>query len=309
VTRTLWLASYPKSGNTWFRMLVANLSAKDRPADINNLPERGGIASARGPFDYLTLIDSGLLTHDEIDAVRPRVYEELAAGAPDDEYDKQEDLPPVRFVKVHDAYSLTPKGEPLLAGRRGADGAIVIVRDPRDVVPSLANHNRTAIDGAIALANDRGAVYCAKPGRLDAQLRQKVPGWSGHIASWLDQRDLPVHLIRYEDLLADTFATFRAALAFAGRPASDADIRRAVAFADFAELRHQEQEKGFCELPKPHIGGSFFRRGEAGSWRGELTSEQVARIESAHAPMMRRLGYELATEMPRTDERRLAIGE
>ena len=50
--------------------------------------------------------------------------------------------PPVRFVKVHDAYTLTPKGEPLLAGRRGADGAIVIVRDPRDVAPSLANHNR-----------------------------------------------------------------------------------------------------------------------------------------------------------------------
>ena len=49
VTRTVWLASYPKSGNTWLRMLIANLSAKDdKPVDINDLPERGGIASARG---------------------------------------------------------------------------------------------------------------------------------------------------------------------------------------------------------------------------------------------------------------------
>ena len=41
--RTIWLASYPKSGNTWFRMMVANLSTKDgRPVDINDLPERGG---------------------------------------------------------------------------------------------------------------------------------------------------------------------------------------------------------------------------------------------------------------------------
>ncbi len=110
MTRTVWLASYPKSGNTWFRMLVANLSAKDgKPVDINDLPERGGIASARGPFDYLSLIDSGLLTHDEIDGLRPRVYEELASGAEDDEYDKPEDMPPVRFVKVHDAYTLTPQ--------------------------------------------------------------------------------------------------------------------------------------------------------------------------------------------------------
>jgi aryl sulfotransferase len=71
--RTIWLASYPKSGNTWFRMLAANLSAQNgKPVDINNLPERGGIASARGPFDYLSPLDSSLLTHDEIDCLRPR---------------------------------------------------------------------------------------------------------------------------------------------------------------------------------------------------------------------------------------------
>ena len=257
MTRTIWLASYPKSGNTWFRMLVANLSAKDgKPVDINDLPERGGIASARGPFDHLLLIDSGLLTHDEIDCLRPRVYEELARGAQDDEYDKLEEAPPVRFVKVHDASTLTPKGEPLLAGRRGADGAIVIARDPRDVAPSLANHNRVSLDAAIELMNNRQAVYCAKPGRLDQQLRQQVPGWSGHIASWLDQTDIPVYLIRYEDMQADTFAAFRKALDFAGRPASDDDIRRAVYYADFTELRRQETEKGFGEAKSVYCGSS-----------------------------------------------------
>ena len=132
--RTVWLASYPKSGNTWLRMLIANLSAKDdKPVDINDLAERGGIASAREPFDHLLLIESGLLTHDETDNFRPRVYEELARGAEDDEYDAPDAAPAVRFVKVHDAYTLTPIGEPLLGGLRGAGGAIVIVRDPRDV--------------------------------------------------------------------------------------------------------------------------------------------------------------------------------
>jgi aryl sulfotransferase len=297
VTRTIWLASYPKSGNTWFRMLVANLSAKDgKPVDINDLPERGGIASARGPFDYLSLIDSGLLTHDEIDCLRPRVYEELASGADDDEYDKPQDIPPVRFVKVHDAYTLTPKGEPLLAGQRGADGAILIVRDPRDVAPSLANHNRISIDDAIALMNDPRAVYSGKPQRLHEQLRQKLPGWSGHIASWLDQTDIPVHLIHYEDMQADTIGMFRRALDFAGRAASHEDIERAVAFAGFSEMRQQELNKGFRETPRPD--GLFFRRGEAGAWRDELSADQVARIEAAHAPMMRRLGYKLASTLP-----------
>jgi Sulfotransferase domain len=296
VTRSIWLASYPKSGNTWFRMLVANLSANEgKPVDINDLPERGGIASARGPFDFLLLIDSSLLTHDEIDCLRPRVYEELARGAADDEYDEPEERQPVRFVKTHDAYTLTPKGEPLLAGAGGADGAVVIVRDPRDVAPSLANHRHSTIDDAIAFLNDRGAAFCGTPKRLHNQFRQQLPGWSGHIETWLDQKDIPVHLVRYEDMQADTVGVLTRALAFAGRPATAEQIGRAVAYADFAQLRQQEQERGFREAPPSRSGGHFFRRGEAGAWRDELTAEQVARIEAEHAPMMSRLGYELST--------------
>lgn len=295
MTRIIWLASYPKSGNTWFRMLVANLSAKDdQPVDINDLPESGGMASARGPFDHLTLIDSGLLTHDEIDCLRPRVYEELARGAEDDEYDQPQDMPPVRFVKVHDAYTMTPKGEPLLAGRRGADGAIVIVRDPRDVAPSLANHNRSSIDDAIGFMNNSHSSYASGRSQQHQQLRQKLRGWSAHIASWIDQTDIPVHLIRYEDMQSDTIATFRRALDFAGWPQSEEDIRRAASYASFAELQRQEQEKGFGEK----LGGQFFRRGKAGAWREELNAELIARLEAAHGPMMRRLGYEPASVTP-----------
>jgi aryl sulfotransferase len=153
-------------------MLIANLSAKDdTPVDINDRPERGGIASARGPFDHLLLIDSGLLTHDEIDNLRSRVYEELAGGAQDDEYDDVQAPPPVRFVKAHDAYTLTPLGEPLLAGARGAAGAVQ----------------------AIAFMGNPAAGFCVQTNRQHNQLRQQLPGWSGHIASWLDQTDIPVH--------------------------------------------------------------------------------------------------------------------
>jgi hypothetical protein len=293
--RTIWLASYPKSGSTWFRMLVANLAARDdRPVDINDPPERTAIASARATFDALTLIDSGLLTHDEIDGLRPRVHEELACGDPgNDEDGEPADEVTVRFVKAHDAYTLTPNREPLLAGARGADGAIVIVRDPRDVAPSLANHLHTTIDDAIVFMNDPHAGFCAKTTMQQTQLRQTLLRWSGHVASWLDQSDIPVHLVRYEDMQANTSGALRRALAFAGRPATDEQIRRAVAFADFAELRRQEQERGFREAPRLLPEGGFFRRGEAGAWRDELTAEQVQRIEAAHAPMMQRLGYQL----------------
>lgn len=293
MTRTVWLASYPKSGNTWFRMLVANLSAGEKPADINALPERGGIASARAPFDYLTLIDSGLLTHDEIDSLRPRIYEELAQGEDDDEYDATPAETPVRFVKVHDAYTLGPTGEPLMAGGRAASGIILIVRDPRDVAPSLANHNRSSIDEAIAFMSNPRASFCGNPQRQHIQLRQRLLDWSEHAQSWLDQNDIPVHLIRYEDMQANTEQVFRRALAFAGRVASDEQIQRAVSFASFDELQRQETQTGFGESPRSP-GGPFFRRGRSGGWRDELTPEQVATIEAVHAPAMQRLGYELS---------------
>jgi len=299
--KTIWLASYPKSGNTWFRMLLGNLSAKDdTPADINDLPERGGIASARAPFDHLLLIDSGLLTLDEVDNLRPRVYEELARGEEDEENDDENGGPQsadqIRFVKVHDAYTLTSKGEPLLAGVRGAEAAILIVRDPRDIASSQAHHNNTTLDQAIDLLTDSVPDIAFRSDRQQQQFRQRLNGWSGHALSWLQQTDIPVHLVRYEDLKRDTVGVFKQALAFAGHEATDEAIARAVRLAEFEKLQAQEREKGFREAPKPWAGRIFFRRGEAGAWRADLTREQVDRIEAAHAPMMRRLGYELASE-------------
>ena len=141
---------------------MANLSATDAPTDITAMDERGGIASARAEFEFHTMLDSGLLTHDEADALRPRVYEMLAedTGRADAE---------TRLVKVHDAYLTTPVGEPLL---RAARGAIVIVRDPRDVACSLANHRHSTVDEAIAFMADRDACFAASLRTQPAQLRR-----------------------------------------------------------------------------------------------------------------------------------------
>jgi aryl sulfotransferase len=287
--KLIWLASYPKSGNTWFRLLVANLSATEQPADINNMDERGGIASARGVFDFHTMLDAGLLSHDETDVLRPRVYEAMAA-------DDDADAP--RLVKAHDAYLATPLGEPLMAGSRAAAGAIVIVRDPRDVASSLANHRDISVDAAIDFMADRDAAFSAAKGAQATQLRQRLLDWSGHAASWLDQADIPVHLVRYEDLQTDPLPTFMAAMAFVGRHLTPADAARAIDFARFDRLQAQEVEHGFTEW-RPRGGGLFFRRGEAQAWRRELTAEQVQRIESAHGAMMRRLGYPASAEIKR----------
>jgi len=290
VKRIFWLASYPKSGNTWFRMLVANLR-RDRPVDINDLPHQGGLASTRVWFDNLTLLPSGLLTHDECDRLRPRVYEAIARDEPGLEEAGETAIGDARFVKTHDAWTRTSSGEPLLGGSASAAGVILIVRDPRDVAPSLANHGSQTIDESIAFMARPDASFCGESDRQPSQLRQQLPGWSGFNLSWLDQTDLPIQLVRYEDMQADAAGVFRRALAFAGVDVSSEEAARAARFADFETLREQELEHGFREAPRKRLGGGFFRRGVSGAWHDELAPAQVERIEADHDAMMRRLGY------------------
>ena len=81
----------------------------------------GGIASSRSEFEEATLLNSDLMSHDEIDELRPRVYEAIAADTTDQ-----------RWIKVHDAYTLTRAGDPFLDAICHAL-AVYLVRDPRDV--------------------------------------------------------------------------------------------------------------------------------------------------------------------------------
>jgi len=274
----VWLASFPKSGNTWFRIFLANLAAGENgPADINNLDERGGIASSRHEFEAATLLDSGLLSHDDIDCLRPRVYEAIRADATEQ-----------RWIKVHDAYTQTPQGEPMFGGKV-ARAAIYLARDPRDVAVSLSYHNSTTVDDAIKLINAADGALCRSRKGQAPQLRQKLMGWSGHVTSWLDQTDVPVFVVRFEDLKASPVDHFGAALRFADRQATPEEIERAVRHADFAQLQRQESEKGFGE--RMSRTAPFFRSGAAGGWREVLNVEQIKAIEQCHSAVMARLGY------------------
>ena len=89
-----------------------------------------------------------------------------------------------------------------------------------------------------------------------------------------------MHLVRYEDLQADTVGTLRRALDFAAgrraRSKSGAPSHLPIS----RSCGNKSRSKGFREAPRPHTAGNFFRRGTAGGWRDELTAEQIARIEA-----------------------------
>jgi sulfotransferase family protein len=287
VNQIVWLASYPKSGNTWLRVFLTNFVRNDGPpADINALEMQANAAS-RHVVDHALVVECSDLTEDELAWYRPEAYRILAGRSHQ-----------TLYLKIHDAYTRSADGEPLIP----ADvtrGAVYLVRNPLDVAASLAHHHATTLDRTIELMGSEDGALVSGQTRLAAQLKQRLLTWSQHVLTWVDQTAIPVHLMRYEDMLGQPVETFSAALRFLGLP-DDADrVRMAVGFSSFQHLRDQEQAHGFTE--KPHKAESFFRLGRAGSWRESLTEAQIGKIIEDHGAVMRRLGYLTQDGQPREE--------
>jgi hypothetical protein len=275
--KILWLASYPKSGNTWLRIVLTNYTRNSaEPVSINDL-EHTPMASARNLFDEVLGVEASDLTDKEIACLRPTFYEQWA--------DDNEGL---LMMKVHDAFTYTPNGVPLLS-KAATQGVIYLIRNPLDVAVSLAHHNHETIDQTITRMGQREATDAAPLSFLPRQLRQQWLGWSGHVQSWLDEPELALHLLRYEEMKRNPYVAFQAALRFAGFSIEEERLQRALHHASFANLQQQEHLYGFQErLPIAH---SFFRKGETGDWRNVLTPDQVERLLHEHGAVMRRFGY------------------
>jgi aryl sulfotransferase len=271
-----WLASYPKSGNTWLRVVLASLLS-GRPADINAMPQVSVIAINRARFDSALGIESADLTREQETNLRPRAYEVWAAKAAQPLY-----------CKTHDAYRQTPAGEPLFPTAVTL-GAVCVVRDPRAVAVSLANHLAEPINKAIARMEDAAAGLSPVSRRLSPLLFQETGSWRDNIDSWL-LAPFPVHLVRYEDMHRDPHAAFGEVAAFLGLPSDRERIAAAVHAASFSRLQALERATGFVE--KPIQATAFFREGRVDGWRQALTAEQASRIVASHGAIMRRCNYD-----------------
>ncbi|HLO78661.1 MAG TPA: sulfotransferase domain-containing protein [Magnetospirillum sp.] len=273
------LASYPKSGNTWMRAFVESLRQGGQPIQIATL--RTGIPNIawRGWFGELMGVEASDLEPGEIARARPDYHRRLCRF-----------MPGWAAFKVHDCqHRVEPDGEWLFPADSVA-AVVYVVRDPRDVAVSLSHHIGRPIDEAIRRMADHHWTASLDGEGPASQFPQFRSSWSGHVESWLDaQRYLRLHLIRYEDMIANPQAAFGAVAAFLGLDTSPAAVAAAVAATTFDSLRAQEEAHGFCE--RPSSMEFFFRSGKAGGWQDRLSPEQAERIVTRHGAVMRRLGY------------------
>jgi len=275
--RIVWLASYPKSGNTWARMLLAHyfLPPGEAP-DINNL-RKFTTADVRQDF-FDRAAGRAFVARDvgEWLRMRPKALRLIAGSKPGH-----------HFVKTH-CQVLQLEGIDLIPPEVTA-AAIYLMRNPFDLAPSFARHQGVDIDTAIGRLTHPETLM-ATPSNLVEVLGR----WDDHVRGWTEAPGLPRHVMRYEDLLASPEKAFRGLLRFLKAPVKDGPLRRAVRATSFDALRRQEDEKGFIERP-PQMD-RFFARGEAGAWREDLTPGQVARLREAFLPMLERWYPEMLEE-------------
>jgi hypothetical protein len=267
--KIIWLASYPKSGNTWVRAFLLNyIRDSGAPENINDLADISVPEPLVTFFQPLTAEPVQKLAGPEIQELRPRAHAALAARGK------------AVFVKTHNA-NLAFHDIPLCTPEH-TGGAIYIVRDPRDVALSYAAYTGWPLDDIIALmANPQAAIAPD-----EKQVFEFLADWSSHVTSWVASPSRV--LVRYEDLLREPQTYFARILRYIGTEPDPARLARAITHTNFATLSAQEQKTGFAAH---RSNNPFFRTGQAGLWQTGLTTAQQAQIITSNGPVMKKLGY------------------
>ena len=290
-----YLASYPKSGNTWCRVFITELrrlagldsteataaaEREEQELRLNRDLATGSIVSSRHWLDDQLGIESSDLSWAELDKVRGRAGNQQALYAES-----------LRYHKVHDAFISPDSAGCPVVPVNGCRGAVVVIRHPADVAVSLSHFFSWPLERCVDFLLDEQAGLCSSSKHGGPQVRQFTGTWANHVHSWVDQQQIPVLLLRYEDLLNEAQAQFSRLACFLDLPAEPELIAEAVVKSNFETLRaKEEREGGFHE--RPNGCERFFRNGRSGEGRLTLTSDQFARLTGAFAVSLKHFGYE-----------------
>jgi hypothetical protein len=274
----VWISSFPRSGNTWFRCFLAGLLQPNLELDLADLPSLH--CANRQLIEQSLCFSTGDLTVDEVNKVRPGVYrhwsETWEASSP-------------LFIKTHDCYTSQPQGLPIFPA--DASRAVVyIIRNPLDVCVSYAKFwGDNDYDTAADYICDPEHSHPLDQNNLFGQLYQHISDWSHHVKSWGSNQDIPTKVVRYEDMKMKPAHVFLDIVQFLELPYGEQEVKSSLAKCDFANLQKRESQSGFKD--RPYKGSQFFRQGEINSWRKTLEPHTVNRIVNCHAEEMIKHGY------------------
>jgi len=270
----VWLASYPKSGNTWVRCFLDAyfLGEVDINEIICSLSDDNSLRHQIGDgSDVRDLpVDLQQLTRPMAMLRLVRMYNE----------NKIDGVP--LFVKTHSANMLTNGIE--LLPQMLTKAVIHIIRDPRDVAISFAKHMGVDIDTAIEYMGDKYRVLKTDEG---LKVIDFLSSWRMHSLSYYDSDHHNVRTFVYEDMLKNPVDNFCEILRHSGVDPDRERVRKSLEMVKIEKLRAQEEKNGFYES-SPRAKNQFFGKGGS-RWKEKLTPLQAKRIEKMTQTILKKI--------------------
>ncbi len=192
-------------------------------------------------------------------------------------------LPRPRLIKSHEAFDARyPR-------------VIYIVRDPRDV--AISNYHwemkmRSIREGC--------PIEEWVPGWMDGSSWPRVGSWADSVNSWLATRQGHDGFLfmRYEDIHENQQRELARVAEFLGLDPDPERINQAVERSSAANMRKMEETQGkkWVATSRTRSDKPYIREASSGGWRDVLPGETVAYMEAHWGPLMKQLGYKLATD-------------
>ena len=272
----IWLASYPKSGNTLVRSMISAYFFTDD-----------------GKFNFELIKNIKQFPSKEL--FEKYGYDPSNTEETIKNYIKiQENInkkDSVQFLKTH-SYLFNINNN-AFTNLKNSLGVVYIVRDPRNVVTSWANHNSSSIDEA--------SDYLIYQTEMGTDNKVFHGTWGGNYQSWKSfQYQDRYLLIKYEDLISNKKSTLIKILEFVAKlnktkiSINHSKIDKIIETTDFKKMQELEKDKGFFEAvkhPETKEKVTFFNKGPENNWKNLLDEKIKNKIEQAFNKEMKELNY------------------
>jgi len=276
----IWLASFPKSGNTWLRSIISalvysedgifnfNLNKK-----IKQFPSKQYFSEFTKEFNNIHEIKKyWILAQDKINL------------------DNQ-----VKLFKTHhinctiDGHSFTNK--------ENTAATIYIVRDPRNLVNSISNHFSKTIYEAKDFIFRTNILGAKKQNALDSDFATLIGSWKEHYYCWTKKND-DLLLLKYEDILSNPKEELKKIIKFLNKfiklQTNENKEKNIINTTSFESLKEMEEKGYFTENVFEKISDKkikFFNQGPDNNWQKNLNAEIKIEIEKNLEAEMKELGY------------------
>ena len=279
----IWLASYPKSGNTWLRSLLATyFFSSNGEFDFKLLNNIDSYPNAR----YFQKYEDNFLTPESTSKYWLIEQENL---------NKDRKL---KFFKTHNALCKISGNS--FTNNNYSLGAIYIVRDPRNVISSLSHHYQINHKEALDFMKTENKAIIEKKGRRYLGFNALF-SWSFHEKSWSECKKFPILTVRYEDLENSTYMTFKNIFNFIKKISGIKNVfdkekaKKIIRSCNFENLQKLEREEGFNEAV--YKKGTmekirFFNMGKKNDFRKLLSKSLIEEMGNLYKKQLKKYDYE-----------------